>query len=77
LSSQTIQFIGLLLDFIGALILAIPLLKSKKEIQKESGTYFGMNLYLSKAMLRDRILGVLGLIFFILGFGLQMLAMLV
>jgi len=67
----------LLLDFIGALILAIPLLKSKKEIQKESGTYFGMNLYLSKAMLRDRILGVLGLIFFILGFGLQMLAMLV
>jgi len=77
LSSQVIQFIGLLLDFIGALIFAIPFLKSRKEIRKESGTYFDMNFYLSKAMLRDRMLGVLGLIFLVLGFGLQMLAMLI
>ena len=74
LLSQTVQVIGLILDFIGALLFAIPLIKSKKTIEEESSTYIGYNPPLRKSMKRDRWLAIIGLSLLLLGFALQIIA---
>lgn len=73
--SQIMQIIGLLLNIIGAIFFAVPVLKSKKAIEEESGTYWNYNPPLRKAMKRERTLGIIGLVFLLLGFVLQIIAM--
>lgn len=75
--SQELQAIGLFLDLVGALLFAIPILKSRKEIEEESSTYWGYNPPLKKSMLRDRLLGIVGLFLLLLGFALQIVAIFV
>jgi len=38
--SQTLQVIGLVLNFIGAILFAFPIIKSKKAIEEESSSYW-------------------------------------
>jgi hypothetical protein len=74
---QNLQTVGLIFDFIGALLLLIPLLKREEEIEKELHTVIGGNPHLRKAMKRDRLLGLVGFIFLILGFAFQIVAIFV
>jgi len=75
--SKTLQSLGLVLDFFGALIFAIPLLKSEREIEAESGTYWDYNPALRKTMKRDRKLARIGLVIIMIGFALQAFAILI
>ena len=65
--SQTLQAFGLVLDFIGALILIIPLLKSEKDIEEETSTSAAFArrrrsiAVRRESMIGDRLLGIVGL----------------
>ncbi len=73
-SPQTLIIIGLSMDILGVVILVLPLLKSKEQIEQESGTYIGENRYLRMSMIKDRNKGLLGLGLLIFGFLLQLIA---
>jgi len=72
--SQTLQVIGLVLNFIGAILFAFPVIKSKKAIEDESSTYWGHNPPLRKAMQKETILGIIGLALLLIGFAMQIIA---
>lgn len=74
--SQTVQVIGLILDFIGAILFVIPIIRTKKAIEKESGTYVGHNPHLMKSKTRETYMGIVGLILLAIGFFLQIVAVL-
>jgi len=74
---ETIQLIGLVLDFIGALLLAIPFIRTEREIEEESSTCAGYNPSLRRAMNRENRLTKAGLIFLSVGFLLQILAVII
>ena len=75
--SEIIQLIGLVLDFVGAILLAIPFIRSSKEIEEESSTYWGYSPPLRRAMKRENRLTKAGLIFLSIGFLLQILSIMV
>lgn len=64
---------GLILNFVGAVVLAIGLIKSPPEIEKESGTYRGQNPHLRKSMYHDRKAAIWGISIMALGFILSFL----
>jgi hypothetical protein len=51
--------------------------KSKKKIEKESSIYLGYNPPLRKSMKRYGGIGIIGLCFLLLGFFLQIVALLI
>jgi hypothetical protein len=64
------------LEAAAAVVFAIPLLKSDKEIMEESATCFDYNLKLVEALLRDRKTTLAGLLLLILGLVFQGLSQL-
>jgi len=64
--------IGLVLNFIGTVILAFSLIKSNKTIKNESGTYYGGNQYIESSLIKNRRIAIVGLSFLAIGFILQM-----
>jgi len=67
------QVIGLTIDFIGAITIALSEILTRSEIKKMSGTYVGSNPHLEK-YLKERNLSVIsGATLLIIGFLLQIL----
>ena len=67
-----LNIIGLILNFFGTIIMAWGLFKTKDQIEKESGTYWGHNLFLKHSMYRDRQAAIVGMCFLAVGFLLQL-----
>ncbi len=76
-----IQFIALLFNFVGAILFACTVIKSKKEIAKLAGGIptFGPGHSESKKEVfnKDRIIGISGLILLIIGFFLQLIYLII
>ena len=62
---------GLLLNFLGAVVLAVGFIKTPSQIKKESDTYRGQNPHIRKSMYRDRNAAILGISIMALGFALS------
>lgn len=60
--------IGLLLNFVGSLVLIFGALPSDEQINKISGTYFNSNKYHSESLKQNRNFAQIGLIIFSVGF---------
>ena len=68
-----LQFAGLLLDFTGAVILAVSEIASRKTISKISETYSDSNPYLKKYMEERNTYAIIGASLLIIGFMLQLI----
>jgi hypothetical protein len=68
---QNLSKIGLAFNFIGTVVLVLSLIKSNKQIDKESGTYWDNNPYTKLSITRDRRLAIIGLSLIAIGFLLQ------
>ena len=66
-----LTFAGIILGFIGSIILAFALVKSKDTIEEMIKTYPGHNPTLRKDLLKGRKVGLWGIGFLINGFLLQ------
>jgi hypothetical protein len=66
-----ISEIGLVLDIVGAIVLAMGLFMTNVEIDERAGTYWDQNPHMSKALRGDRIKGAIGLALLVTGFLLQ------
>lgn len=79
---EILIIIGLILNVIGAIILTIPLIKTKVKLDDEykiveSGTYKdGEHWFVRGLFKKNRCFGLCGMIFVMLGFILQLLAQL-
>ncbi|MCL4378362.1 MAG: hypothetical protein M1409_08305 [Actinobacteria bacterium] len=67
-----VSIVGLFFNLIGSILLGKTVIKSDKEIDKISGTYWGSNADLAKSLKRDKIVGKLGICILIIGFVLQL-----
>lgn len=65
---MTISELGNIFALLGTISLALGLLKTNKQIDLESGTYYNRNRFLAGTMRRDRIFATIGLILIFLGF---------
>ena len=68
---------GLVLNITGAIILALPLLRTKKQREKISGMHWDYNPYLRTYLIQDKRKGLIGISFLILGFILQIVRYLI
>jgi len=75
--SKKLQLLGLIIDFSGALIFAMPLFKSRKEVEEASKVYIGVSPYQLRTRERDRKLTICGLSVIMVGFALQAFALFV
>jgi hypothetical protein len=66
-----LQLVGLVLGIIGAFLLTLAEIKTKKEIQAESGTYWDKNPYVEKGLKRKSSLAIFSTICLAIGFVLQ------
>ncbi|MFH1598109.1 MAG: hypothetical protein ABIB97_03480 [Patescibacteria group bacterium] len=65
---KILTIIGLSLNFIGAIVLAFGLVKTKEQIRMESGTYYEENPHLKSSMYRDRKSAIIGIGVMAIGF---------
>lgn len=65
---KTLAILGLSFNFIGAIILAVGLVKTKNQIEKESDTYWDQNPHLKFSMYKDRKATILGISIMAIGF---------
>lgn len=72
---KNLNLIGLILNFIGSLIMGLGMIRSKNRIEKESGTYYDGNPYTKKFFYTDRKIGLLGIILLAIGFLLQLISL--
>lgn len=72
---KNLEFIGLLLNLLGSIVLALGMIRSKERIEKESGTYWDGNPYAKQYFYTDRKLGLLGISLLGIGFLLQLVAL--
>ena len=70
---NVLQFVGLLLDFIGAVILAVSEIVSRKTISEISETYSGSNPHLKKHLEERNTYAIIGASMLITGFMLQLI----
>jgi len=70
----TLQIIGLLLGFLGAVALIIPFFKTSKQIEEESAMCLGYNPHAMKSAKFNKHCGVTGLVFIAISFALQLLS---
>jgi len=68
----TINIIGLISNIVGAIVLAIPLFKTQKQIKKLSETCWDNSPFLIQSFIKDKRLGFLGLVLLIFGFFMQL-----
>lgn len=71
--SLTAEQIGLTLNLTGTFILSIGLIKSNKQIDLESGTYYGRNRFLADSLRSSRVQTIIGLIIVAIGFVLPLI----
>jgi|WetSurMetagenome_2_1015567.scaffolds.fasta_scaffold954504_2 hypothetical protein len=67
----TLLIVGLVLDFIGAFLLAISEYKSKAEIKKLAGTYVESNLQVEKSLTLKSRIAIFASVLLAIGFILQ------
>ena len=67
-----LQIAGLILDILGAAILATPLFGKAEDIQKQTKNVFGGNPYLQASFYRDRKFALVGILLLAAGFALQL-----
>lgn len=65
---MNLEVIGIILNTIGAILLASSIFRSEEEIKDESSTYYGGNPFLLRNFKSSKNTGVAGLFIFILGF---------
>lgn len=65
---MSLEVIGIILNTIGAILLASSIFKSEEEIKDESSTYYNGNPFLLKNFKSSKNIGIIGLFIFILGF---------
>jgi hypothetical protein len=69
-----LNLIGLVLNFVGSLILGFGMIRSKDRIEKESGSYWDENPHTKRFFYTDRKIGMFGIGLLSLGFLLQLVA---
>jgi hypothetical protein len=57
--SHWLQVVGLIVGFVGALLLTATEIKRRKAIEAESGTYVEKNLFLEKSLKQKSLLAIL------------------
>ena len=61
------SFFSLIFTTASAIVFALPLIRSDKEIENISGTYFDANPHMKRALILDRRTAFLGLLLLSLG----------
>lgn len=70
-----LQVVGLTIDFFSALVLTVSEIRTKREIEHESGTYIGENPFLKENMKRRNLFAMGASITLVLGFLLQIIGL--
>jgi hypothetical protein len=72
--NDNLALVGLVLNFIGALFLVFPRLRSSADILAQAGTYYERNPHLGNALRRDSRFALTGFLVMAVGFFLQILS---
>jgi hypothetical protein len=72
--NDNLSLVGLLLNFIGAVLLVIPRFRSSEAIQAQAGTYYDKNPHLEEALKRDSNFARIGFLLMAAGFLLQIVS---
>ncbi len=68
----TLILVGLVVSSIGTIIVVIPIATmSRKKIDDVSGSYFDHNKHLRAALIEQRLYAAIGIVFIVVGTGLQ------
>lgn len=69
---EVLKLFGLGLGFVGSVLLSIGLVKSRQQIDDETGSYWGQNPFLRENILGERKLVIIGFIALLAGFAFQL-----
>jgi hypothetical protein len=70
-----LHVVGLVLGFIGALLLTLAEIKTKKEIEAESATCWDKNSAVEKGLRQKSLLAIISTMILAFGFGLQLIGL--
>jgi len=71
---QTLFIVGLSVDIAGAYLVARGLLARPEDVRRQASTRVGSNPYVEFRLTEDKVDGRFGLVYLVLGFGVQILA---